>query len=77
MRVLEARRQDIGADHVQSIGLFESGISSVAAPVLDMSGEVVAAVSATNVTDVVGSKVVEAVRKAATAMSMGLGWRGE
>ena len=76
-RVLEAQRQDIGADHVESIGRFESGISSVAAPVLDMSGEVVAAVSATNVTDAVPSGVVEAVRKAATAMSMGLGWRGE
>lgn len=75
-RLLAARAADIGASHVESIGRFESGISSVAAPVHDMSGEVVAAMSATNVTDEVPAEVVEAVRKTALAISMGLGWRG-
>ncbi len=76
LRLLEARAADVDAPHVESIGRFESGISSVAAPVLDMSGEVVAAMSATNVTDAVPGDVVKAVRAAAVAVSMGLGWRG-
>jgi DNA-binding IclR family transcriptional regulator len=74
-RVLQTARADRDADHVQSIGRFESGISSVAAPVRDLSGQVVAAMSATNVTDVVPEAVVRAVTRSAAAISMGLGWR--
>ena len=75
MRLLETWEQDQRADHVQSIGRFESGISSMAAPVLDMSGQVVAAMSATNVTETVPTSVVDAVQSAGRAISIGLGWR--
>ncbi len=74
-RLLETRSRDQNVDHVQSIGRFESGISSVAAPVLDMSGQVVAAMSATNVTETVPPSVVKAVKAAGAAISLGLGWR--
>ena len=74
-RLLETRLADQGVSHVQSIGRFESGISSVAAPVMDMSGQVVAAMSATNVTESVPAEVVEAVKSAGVAISLGLGWR--
>lgn len=75
LRLLQTRDDDQRRDHVQSIGRFESGISSVAAPVMDMSGQVVAAMSATNVTETVPSDVVEAVKRAGTAISIGLGWQ--
>jgi len=74
-RLLETCASDQRADHVQSIGRFESGISSVAAPIMDMSGQVVAAMSATNVTETVPPGVVEAVKRAGTAISIGLGWQ--
>lgn len=74
-RLLETRSKDQLADHVQSIGRFESGISSVAAPIMDMSGQVVAAMSATNVTETVPAEVVEAVKRAGNAISIGLGWQ--
>ncbi len=74
-RILDTAQRDRAAAHVQSIGQFESGISSVAAPVLDMSGQVVAAMSATNVTDTVPEAVIEQVVQAAGAISLGLGWR--
>lgn len=75
LRLLDTRAGDQHADHVQSIGRFESGISSVAAPVHDMSGQVVAAMSATNVTEAVPPSVVEAVKSASASISIGLGWR--
>ena len=75
MRLLETWERDQHADHVQSIGRFESGISSVAAPVLDMSGQVVAAMSATDVTESVPAFVVDSVQSTAHAISVGLGWR--
>lgn len=75
-RVLRTAQADRDADHVESIGRFESGISSVAAPVRDMSGQVVATMSATNVTDTVPRDVVRAVLRCAASISMGLGWRG-
>lgn len=76
-RILEAREADGAVGHVESIGRFESEITSVAAPVVDMSGQTVAAMSATNLTDRVPPEVVEAVTSTATAISMGLGWRPE
>lgn len=75
MRLLTTRLEDQNKDHVLSIGRFESGISSVAAPIMDMSGQVVAAMSATNVTEEVPPEVIGAVKRAGTAISIGLGWQ--
>jgi len=56
-------------------GSFESGLCSVAAPVFDMSGAVVAAVSATKATETVPDGIEGHVMRAATTISMGLGWK--
>ena len=45
--LLEQRRRDKGATTVTQIGSFETGIASIAAPVRDMSGSVVAAINLT------------------------------
>ncbi|TDK41135.1 IclR family transcriptional regulator [Antarcticimicrobium luteum] len=45
--VLAQWRRDRDSETVQQIGSFEAGIASVAAPVRDMSGRVIAAINAT------------------------------
>lgn len=72
-RVLERRARDAGEDVIISIGNFESGLCSVAAPVRDVSGEVVAAISATRVQDSVSDLLVEQVRAAGLRISAVLG----
>lgn len=72
--VAQAER-DHAQGHVAGIGSFESGLSSVAAPVLDLSGEVVAAISATRVSDAIPDAITGESLKAGEKISRGLGWR--
>ncbi len=74
-RLLESRARDIAAPYVESIGRFESGLSSIAAPVVDLSGQIVAAISATKVTDTIPKAVRRDLLAAAETISRGLGWR--
>jgi len=68
-----ARDQD--AKCVVHNGSFESGLCSVAAPVFDMSGASVAAISATKVAETVPADIEQAVLRAAMTVSTGLGWK--
>lgn len=56
-------------------GSFETGLCSVAAPVFDMSGDIVAAISATKQTDNVPTAVEQEVLATARAISRALGWK--
>lgn len=56
-------------------GSFETGLCSVAAPILDMSGDIVAAISATKQTDTVPACVEREVLKTAFAISRAMGWK--
>ena len=66
--------------HAYTDGEFHLGVRSVAAPVLDASGRVVAGINATAITHVftdehVRDVVIPAVRRAAAELSRGLGHR--
>lgn len=61
--VLAQWRRDRASDTVEQIGSFEAGIASVAAPVRDMSGRVIAAINATRATE--GSGPIPADLRAA------------
>lgn len=63
---------DQGAKCVVHIGSFQSGLCSVAAPVFDNSGAVVAAISATKVAKTVPAVVEQAVLRAAQTVGTGL-----
>jgi len=69
--------EDAARGRAESLGSFESGLSSVAAPVLDLSGEVVAAISATRSTPSLPAEISAALGAAALQISRGLGWRPE
>jgi len=70
---LQARLRDGRAEVLVHEGQFESGLCSVAAPVRDMSGTVVAAISATKPVRAVAAEVQRGIRKTAQAISLGLG----
>jgi len=74
-RILEARKRDRRQPHVASLGSFETGLCSVAAPVRDLGGGVVAAISATKNTDRIPAKVVDLVLRTAESIGRGLGWQ--
>ncbi|MDK3020188.1 IclR family transcriptional regulator [Pseudodonghicola flavimaris] len=68
--------RDRAAETVEQIGSFEAGIASVAAPVRDMSGRVIAAINATRATEDSGPISPElraAVRKTGQRISALLG----
>ena len=74
--VLAQWRRDRDSETVAQIGSFEAGIASVAAPVRDMSGRVIAAINATNAAEGSGAippQVRDAVRAAAHRISTLLG----
>ncbi|WP_306047459.1 IclR family transcriptional regulator C-terminal domain-containing protein [Nioella sp. MMSF_3534] len=54
---------------------FETGLCSVAAPIYDMSGDIVAAISATKQTDAVPASVEQDILKAARMISRAMGWK--
>ena len=72
---LKSWEDDRNASCVIHIGSFESGLCSVAAPIFDMSGAIVAAISATKVADRVPAKVKRQVLDTAAVISRGLGWK--
>ena len=71
---LDAWEKDHKAECVVHIGSFESSLCSVAAPVFDMSGTVVAAISATKVAETVPKAIEKSVVQTASTISRGLGW---
>ncbi len=71
---LRAWKEDRKAACVVHIGSFESGLCSVAAPVFDLSGAAVAAVSATKVAEAVPGSVETSIIETASAISRALGW---
>jgi DNA-binding IclR family transcriptional regulator len=73
--ILGQAERDRSKGYVEGIGSFESGLSSVAAPVLDLSGEVVAAISATRVSDTIPPQVAQELQAGGDKISRGLGWR--
>ena len=73
-KALAAWRKDSASPSVIHNGSFETGLCSVAAPIHDMSGEVVAAISATKQTDTVPASVEREVLKTAYAISRAMGW---
>lgn len=68
-------RDDRGKPSVIHNGSFETGLCSVAAPVCDMSGDIVAAISATKQTEKVPASVVREVVKTAGVISRAMGWQ--
>lgn len=74
--VLAACARDRKAETVAHQGQFETGLCSVAAPVCDMSGAVVAAISATKTSGTITPEVTERVLGTARAISKGLGAAG-
>ena len=73
--ILAQAARDRQSGRVEGVGTFESGLSSVAAPVLDLSGEIVAAISATRVTDTIPPVIAGELAAAGARISRGLGWR--
>lgn len=74
-KALAAWRKDSTRPTVIHNGSFESGLCSIAAPVHDMSGTIVAAISATKQTDTVPASVEQQVLKAAHMISRAMGWK--
>lgn len=74
--VLAQWRRDIGRDTIVQLGNFERGIASVAAPIRDMSGGVVAAINATRAyttEETIDPEVIDHVRNCAARISVMLG----
>lgn len=72
-RILANAKNDRGRRSITHLGAFESGVASVAAPVRDASGAMVAAINATRVTDHVADSVIEDVEAAAAGVSRLMG----
>lgn len=73
-------RDDLDRAVIGQVGSFESGVASVAAPVRDLTGSIIAAINATQIVppDAPGGidpDVADAVRGTAIAISAGLGAR--
>ncbi|MDF1717004.1 MAG: IclR family transcriptional regulator [Antarcticimicrobium sp.] len=74
--VLAQWRRDRDSETIEQIGSFEAGIASVAAPVRDMSGRVIAAINATIANDGSGAipaEIREAVHQTGRRISRLLG----
>ncbi len=71
--VMKKRKHDAEAETVMHEGQFESGLCSVAAPVRDMSGAVVAAISATKTAHRVENIVKHEAIRTAHMIARGLG----
>lgn len=74
-RALVTWQKDSASPLVIHNGSFESGLCSVAAPIFDMSGDVVAAISATKQTDTIPATLEQEVLKVASVISRAMGWR--
>lgn len=74
--LLRQAQQDRASETVIQIGSFEAGMTSVAAPLRDMTGKVIAAINATTNTEVgavVPETIVKSVRDTAARISRLLG----
>jgi len=60
--ILTQSKRDREADTIVQVGSFEAGVASVAAPVRDLSGDVIAAINATLATDT-ASGVPDAIKR--------------
>lgn len=69
-------RADRGKPSIIHNGSFETGLCSIAAPVCDMSGDIIAAISATKQTDTVPATVEHEVLRTARTISRAMGWQG-
>ncbi|MBY4891891.1 IclR family transcriptional regulator [Rhodobacteraceae bacterium N5(2021)] len=74
-KALAAWQEDRVRPTVIHNGSFESGLCSVAAPIFDMSGDIVAAISATKQTDYVPAAVEREVLATAQMISRAMGWK--
>lgn len=74
-KALAAWEKDRLSQYVIHNGSFASGLCSVAAPVFDMSGDIVAAISATKQTETVPAFVEKEVLRTAKMISRAMGWR--
>ncbi|MGX1309029.1 DNA-binding IclR family transcriptional regulator [Amorphus suaedae] len=80
--VLAQWRDDRGRAHVSHVGDFEAGIASIAAPVRDMTGRVVAAINLSaaatpeNVAELDGG-LAAAITRTAERVSTLLGWHAD
>lgn len=71
---VQSWNKDRNAECVVHIGSFESGLCSVAAPVFDLSGSVVAAISATKASESVPPRIERSVVETAATISRGMCW---
>ena len=71
---VQSWNKDRNAECVVHIGSFENGLCSVAAPVFDLSGSVVAAISATKASESVPPRIERSVVETAATISRGMGW---
>lgn len=74
---LKSWESDQRAKVVIHLGSFQTGLSSVAAPIYDSSGTIIAAISATKHAGKVKEKTNSVVLRTAETISRGLGWKGE
>lgn len=76
-RALAVWEKDRINQSVTHNGSFETGLCSVAAPISDTSGDIVAAISATKQTDTVPASVEREVLKTAYIISRAMGWKAQ
>lgn len=74
-KAITAWRDDCRQPSVIHNGSFETGLCSVAAPIYDMSGAIIAAISATKQTDTVPARVERDLLKTANMISRAMGWQ--
>ena len=74
-KAINAWRDDHRRPSVIHNGSFETGLCSVAAPIYDMSGAIIAAISATKQTDTVPVRVERDLLKTANLISRAMGWQ--
>lgn len=74
-KAISAWQEDRKSPSVIHNGSFETGLCSVAAPIYDMSGDIVAAISATKQTDAVPASVERDILKTARMISRAMGWK--
>lgn len=74
-KAITAWRDDRRRPSVIHNGSFETGLCSVAAPIYDMSGAIIAAISATKQTDTVPVRVERDLLKTANMISRAMGWQ--
>jgi DNA-binding IclR family transcriptional regulator len=78
--ILSQRKRDRRQDTISHVGTFEAGIASIAAPLRDVTGDTVAAISLSARADAVkvdemGNSIKEMIHETAERISAQLGWQ--